>query len=190
MTGAGFIFQAVTDAAAALTLAVTDLPSNAPFDAVQPQLDALARAVSRANITMAMHPELNIGQALPRYAMTQDDRDDQYMSVAALSIAASMPSEPVRITLYCEPRNDGSREDELRSHFHMRSAVADPANFGYKVDLGLLISRAAQDLLPEPEEFFLQDDDVEDDIEDDDLLTHDGEALCCAPRPRPLTEDD
>ena len=43
-TGAGFIFQAVTDAAAALTLSVTDLPSNAPFDAVQPQLDALARA--------------------------------------------------------------------------------------------------------------------------------------------------
>jgi len=170
MTTALSALTAVTDASVALTLALSDLPPDAMLSQIKPTLDTLSRAVSRATVTIVMHPELRADDAMPRHAVTPEDEADRVMSVTLLEAAATLPSSACRIILRAEPLRDGSIEDDVRSFMNGRVVTAAPAGLYLSLDVAPIVSEIVDRFLPRDEEEPImakkkQDDDDEYDFD-------------------------
>jgi hypothetical protein len=152
MTTAISALTAVTDASVALTLALSDLPPDALLSTLQPQFDALSRAISRVIVTAAMHPDLRADDAMPRHSMTPEDKADRIMSVTLLEAAATLPSSTCKVTLRAEPLHDDSIEDAVRSFVDGQVITAVPAGLYLSLDIAPIVSEIVDRFLPRDEE--------------------------------------
>jgi len=76
---------------------------------IKPTLDTLSRAVSRATVTIVMHPELRADDAMPRHAVTPED--ERTASCPSPCWSRSHTAQfACRIILRAEPLRDGSIE--------------------------------------------------------------------------------
>jgi hypothetical protein len=143
---------AISDAAAVVALTITLLdPEEAILD-ILPTLERLARAVSRVQTLVALHPEITRAHPLPRGSLSPGDAADRTMTIDALETALAMPSEPVPIILRANLMDDGSAEGRLRRRLNGHVITGTPQGNLYTADVTSLVTIMAQEFLPpEPE---------------------------------------
>lgn len=152
MTTAEDALTAVRDASAALTLAIGH--KDPRLAAVEPEVLALQRTLTRVQTLLAMHPDLAIGDELPAGAMPPEEEMQRITTNAALEMAIAIPSGPVTVRLQASPLHDGSYEDTLRHWINDRLLTAQPDGIGFSLDLSGFVAFLADTFIVEDEEPF------------------------------------
>lgn len=142
-----------SSAAPALGPAIDSFPDDAPLTVLGRQLPCLETTLSRMTVLSAMHPDLTIGDPMPRHAMPPDEDGERFMTVAALELTARMPTEPAIITLQTQPPfEDGTVVDEMRHWLNGRTVTANASGFTYTLFIDWLITAIAERYLPVPDD--------------------------------------
>lgn len=150
MTTAADALKAVTDASAALTLAIGH--KDPRLGAIEPELRALQQAVARVQTLLVMHPDLALNETLPAGAMPPEEEMQRIATNAALEMAIAVPNGPVTVHLQAQPLHDGSYEDSLRQWINNRCLTAQPAGMGFTLDLTGFVSFLADTFTTRSEE--------------------------------------
>ncbi|QCB94713.1 hypothetical protein [Cellulomonas shaoxiangyii] len=139
--------EAVADAAAVLTYAVSTLEPQSGIGMLAGELDRLARAVARAQVIATVDPEASLDEPVPG-CFAPEDATEHADDLATLEAIAAMPTGPVMVAVRVRPLDDESAEDALRVWLNGQHLRAVPAGERYEVDGNRLASAIAEHFLP------------------------------------------